>query len=353
MAPNPIILLVVLFLLPLSSSSLPPPHPIPAIIVFGDSTVDSGNNNYLVTLLKANFPPYGRDFPGGRPTGRFCNGRLVTDFISEALGLPPTVPPYLDPAYSIQDFAAGVSFASAGTGLDIATSQPFAVIPLMQEAELFKEYTVQLARDLGEEKARYIISEAAYIVSVGTNDFIENYFSMTTDRRKQFSLEEFGDYIIGVAAKFLTEIYSLGARKIAFSGLTPFGCLPVVRAANLLNNRECVEEFNEAAREFNVKLEEMIDRLDASLPGIKLRYTAVYDFLLYAIQHPRLYGFENAVEACCGTGEFEVGFLCNKWNPYTCEDADRHLFWDAVHPSEKLNAWLANLTLNTSLAEFL
>ena len=95
---------------------------VPAIIVFGDSTVDAGNNNVVSTLLKSNFRPYGRDFAGGRPTGRFSNGRIPPDFISEAFGLKPTVPAYLDPAYDIADFATGVCFASAGTGYDNATS---------------------------------------------------------------------------------------------------------------------------------------------------------------------------------------------------------------------------------------
>lgn len=95
---------------------------VPAIIVFGDSSVDSGNNNQLSTVLKSNFQPYGRDFYGGRPTGRFCNGRIPPDFISEAFGLKPFVPAYLDPMYNISDFVDGVNFASAGTGYDTATS---------------------------------------------------------------------------------------------------------------------------------------------------------------------------------------------------------------------------------------
>lgn len=95
---------------------------VPAIIVFGDSTVDSGNNNVISTVLKSNFEPYGRDFFGGQPTGRFSNGRIPPDFISEAFGLRPFVPAYLDPAYNISDFATGVCFASAGTGYDKETS---------------------------------------------------------------------------------------------------------------------------------------------------------------------------------------------------------------------------------------
>lgn len=95
---------------------------IPAIIVFGDSSVDAGNNNYIPTVARSNFEPYGRDFQGGRPTGRFSNGRITTDFISEIMGLKPSIPAYLDPAYNISDFATGVTFASAATGYDNATS---------------------------------------------------------------------------------------------------------------------------------------------------------------------------------------------------------------------------------------
>lgn len=95
---------------------------VPAIIVFGDSSVDSGNNNQISTILKSNFAPYGRDFEGGQPTGRFSNGRIVPDFISQAFGVKPTIPAYLDPRYTIKDFATGVCFASAGTGYDNATA---------------------------------------------------------------------------------------------------------------------------------------------------------------------------------------------------------------------------------------
>lgn len=52
---------------------------VPAIITFGDSAVDVGNNDYIHTLFKANYPPYGRDFVSHQPTGRFCNGKLATD----------------------------------------------------------------------------------------------------------------------------------------------------------------------------------------------------------------------------------------------------------------------------------
>jgi hypothetical protein len=120
------LLLLVHLLLWSTTSTATTGNKVPAIIVFGDSTVDAGNNNFIPTVAKGNFPPYGRDFDGGVATGRFSNGRLVTDFFSQAFELASSVPAYLDPGYTIDQLAQGVSFASGGTGLDDLT----AVIPV-------------------------------------------------------------------------------------------------------------------------------------------------------------------------------------------------------------------------------
>lgn len=54
---------------------------IPALILFGDSIMDTGTNNDLITAFKCNFPPYGRDFHGAQPTGRFSNGKVPSDLV--------------------------------------------------------------------------------------------------------------------------------------------------------------------------------------------------------------------------------------------------------------------------------
>jgi GDSL-like Lipase/Acylhydrolase len=51
-----------------------------AMFVFGDSLTDNGNNNYLNSIAKSNYYPYGIDFFEG-PTGRFSNGKTVIDGI--------------------------------------------------------------------------------------------------------------------------------------------------------------------------------------------------------------------------------------------------------------------------------
>lgn len=60
---------------------IPESQRFPALLVFGDSIVDPGNNNGMATPSRADYPPYGQDFPGGKVTGRFSNGKLATDFM--------------------------------------------------------------------------------------------------------------------------------------------------------------------------------------------------------------------------------------------------------------------------------
>ncbi|KAL3522591.1 hypothetical protein ACH5RR_015425 [Cinchona calisaya] len=50
--------------------------------IFGDSLVDNGNNNNINLLAKANYLPYGIDYPDG-PSGRFSNGKTTVDVIGE------------------------------------------------------------------------------------------------------------------------------------------------------------------------------------------------------------------------------------------------------------------------------
>ena len=76
-----LLILSMILSLPLTYGQL-----VPAPFLFGDSAVDVGNNNNLWTIVKANFPPYGRDFVNKTSTGRFSNGKLSTDFIGN---LPP------------------------------------------------------------------------------------------------------------------------------------------------------------------------------------------------------------------------------------------------------------------------
>nr|XP_048326021.1 GDSL esterase/lipase At5g45960 isoform X4 [Ziziphus jujuba var. spinosa] len=176
-----------------------------ALLVFGDSTVDSGNNNYVQTLFKSNFQPYGRDFINQRPTGRFTNGRLSTDYIASYMGIKEFVPPYLDPSLSIKEMMTGVSFASAGSGFDPLTSGLSNVIPIQKQLEYFKEYKKRLELAIGKQQAESHIEKAIFIISAGTNDFVVNYFTLPV-RRKTYTVSNYQQFIIQNLKDFVQDL---------------------------------------------------------------------------------------------------------------------------------------------------
>ncbi|GAB4847569.1 hypothetical protein Ancab_026631 [Ancistrocladus abbreviatus] len=165
---------------------------VPALIVFGDSIVDSGNNNYIDTVGKCNFPPYGRDFIGGKPTGRYSNGKVPSDLIAEGLGIKELVPPYLDPTLQIEDLLTGVNFASGAAGYDPISAQTWTVLSLTDQLELFREYEGKLKAAVGESRTSVIVSESVYLVAIGSNDISNTYYS-TPFRRPHYNISSYTD----------------------------------------------------------------------------------------------------------------------------------------------------------------
>ncbi|XP_042509633.1 GDSL esterase/lipase EXL3-like [Macadamia integrifolia] len=305
----------------------------PALFAFGDSYLDTGNNNNLPTVGKCNFPPYGKDFPGGIPTGRFCNGKISSDFIAEELGIKELLPAFLDPTLGPQDLLTGVCFASSGAGFDPITNNLTSVLSLPDQLKLFMEYKEKLKMIAGEERTRTIISESLYILSSGTNDFINTYFS-TPFRKFKYDIPSYVDFILGLASSFIQELYNMGARRIIILDIPPIGCLPSSRTIAGGKERNCAEKYNQAALVYNSKLPSLIDSLHKKLPQSKIVFVDIYKPVLDIIQNPNSFGFDEVRNGCCGTGNLEVAILCNPLVPVTCPDDSKNLFWDSIHPTE-------------------
>ncbi|KAG8389859.1 hypothetical protein BUALT_Bualt01G0022600 [Buddleja alternifolia] len=322
----------------------------PAVFAFGDSIVDQGNNNGIKTVVKCNFPPYGQDFEGGIPTGRFGNGKTPPDLIgtytythfytyyfisrnAQVLGIRDLIPAYLDPNLKAEDLPTGVSFASGASGYDPQTPQIVSVISLSDQLEQFKEYIGKLKGAVGEERTNHILSNGLHLVVAGTDDLANTYFTIGI-RRKQYDIPSYADLVVASASTFIQELYSLGARRIAVFGVPPIGCLPSQRtlAGGLV--RACSEEHNQAAQLLNAKLSSEIDSLAKRLTQSRVVYIDIYNPLLHLIQYPQNYGFEISDKGCCGTGNIEVSILCNKYSG-TCPDNSKYIFWDSYHPTEK------------------
>ncbi|KAG9446098.1 hypothetical protein H6P81_012226 [Aristolochia fimbriata] len=306
-----------------------------AVFVFGDSTVDPGNNNFLPTPLKSNFPPYGKDYPEQIPTGRFTDGKLVTDFLASYLGLKVEIPPYLNPTLSEEELLTGVSFASAGSGYDPLTAKISDVISIPKQLEYFKDYTTKRQLINGENHTQVLIQRSLFIISCGTNDFVDNYFSLPF-RRTTYSIQSYQLFLHNKLTDFLQELSGFGARTIVVVGVPPFGCLPLVRTLNPTNGFRqsgCVEPFNSVAKEYNDKLQQLVASMQTKFEG-RIVHADIYRSFADIIYTPHQFGFMESRRGCCGTGYLEFSFLCNS-KCAVCEDPTKYVFWDAIHPTEK------------------
>ncbi|KAE8700531.1 GDSL esterase/lipase [Hibiscus syriacus] len=311
---------------------------ITAGFVFGDSTVDPGNNNYVGTLFRSDFPPYGMDFKGQTPTGRFTNGKLTTDLVVSYIGIKEYLPPYLDPNLSIEELMTGVSFASAGTGFDPLTAQISSVISLPKQLEYFKEYKKRLQSAIGQKRMEAIVKEAVFLVSCGTNDFVVNYFTLPI-RRKNYTASAYQQFILQNLKQVLQDLWDEGARRITVTGLPPMGCLPAVITLNSKNailDRGCIEKFSRAAMEYNQMLQNELNSMKSRLAhlGAKIAYIDIFTPLVDMIQGLGKHDFDEVSYGCCGSGFLEAGFLCNP-KSFVCFDASKYVFFDSIHPTEK------------------
>jgi phospholipase/lecithinase/hemolysin len=226
------------------------------------------------------------------------------------------------------------------------------VLPLWKELDYFKEYAAKLRTFQGDDKAQETLSEALYIVSMGTNDFLENYYAVPSGHAAQYAAaSDYAGYLLGVAESFARKLHALGARKLDLNGLPPMGCLPLERHAA---TGACTEEYNAVARAFNAGLCDLVARLDAGLGGgARVVYGDVYGPVADVLADPAAYGFEDVGAGCCGTtGRFEMGYMCNEASLLTCPDAGKYAFWDAIHPTEHLHRFLADRKMNTTLYVF-
>ncbi|XP_058198762.1 GDSL esterase/lipase At2g30220-like [Rhododendron vialii] len=308
-----------------------------AILIFGDSLLDTGNNNFIPTVVKANHKPYGQDFPGKIPTGRFSNGKLVSDLLASALGIKETVPPFLDPNLPQDELRTGVCFASAGSGYDDMTTAMSGVIPVSKQTEYLKQYIEKLKGATGEAKASDIINGSLVLVTSGSNDVSINYFGGGA-RRLQFPLiGGYHDFLLQRVQAFVKELYNQGCRNVLIAGLPPLGCW----AAGFNMGGRCVDYSQ--SQSYNQKLVALLPQLQESLPGSKLAYADFYTPIYDMMNNPQKYGFTVTNTGCCG--------LCTQFTP-VCPNPSQYLLWDSVHPGEAAYRVVSKYLQDDALPKF-
>ncbi|KAG6383567.1 hypothetical protein SASPL_156675 [Salvia splendens] len=298
-----------------------------AIYAFGDSLLDPGNNNKLPTVCRANHKPYGLDFPGRNPTGRFTNGKLPGDMLVSAFRIKDVLPAYADSTVDVYGLLTGVSFASACSGYHDVTAAEVGVLNLDKQFRNFERAFVKMEERFGLPRATATVGNSLFIISAGSSDMIDNYYLLPTTRAK-YSLPAYHDMMLNNLDTLVKvrKLYKAGAKYLAIIGLPPLGCLPMdttvfsqsslspsaasQKNANLtgdLLRRECKAKHNKDATEYNAKLQVRVRRLMVAMPKLKAVYMDIFNPMMEMIDKPNQFGFKSTLEGCCGSGSVELG----------------------------------------------
>jgi phospholipase/lecithinase/hemolysin len=308
--------------------------PVPAIYVLGDSLADVGNNNHLPTILRADFPHNGIDFPGRKATGRFSNGKNSVDFLADNLGLA-SPPPYLALSKSSNaNYANGVNFASGGAGVLNSTNKD-QCISFDKQIDYISSVSASLAQSLGQAQAAAHLSKSLFAITIGSNDIIHYARSSSSSAATAGGAgdpsQQFVDALIQALTGQLQRLYDLGARKLVFLGTGPVGCCPSLR--ELSASKDCSAVANGVSVRYNAAAASLLGGMVARHPDM---HYALFDSsaaLLRFIDQPAAYGFAEARAACCGLGDMNAKIGCTPLSFY-CANRTSHVFWDFYHPTE-------------------
>ncbi|XP_022966841.1 GDSL esterase/lipase At3g26430-like [Cucurbita maxima] len=333
----------------------------PAIFNFGDSNSDTGG---LSALLWQAPPPNGMSYFHA-PAGRYCDGRLIVDFMAKSFGLP-YLSAYLNALGA--NFSHGANFATAASSIrpqTITLMQPGGVSPISLDVQYnefydFRRRSQTVRNRLGGFFKSLLPKEtsfgrALYTFDIGQNDLTSGYFSNMT-------VEQVRDYIPQVLHQFSTIVkwvHSQGGRFFWIHNTGPVGCLPYVLSRMPVSPSDydrygCAIPFNDLAQTFNCGLKKVVAELRAALPDATLTYVDVYSLKYTLVSQHKKHGFEFPLRTCCGHGgkyNFNVKLGCGGTKRVNgkdvligkaCKKPEVYVNWDGIHYTEAANKWIFN-----------
>ncbi|KAF3792324.1 GDSL esterase/lipase [Nymphaea thermarum] len=327
----PLFLLIVMVLLgfppltPLAAAPALPRGCFSKIFAFGDSYTDTGNTDSMTgpsAFQSVSNLPYGETF-FHRPTNRYSDGRLVVDFLAQALG-HPLLPPYLHSKEL--DRENGANFAYAGsTALDY-------------EFYVKNNVTFDLTNTSLQTQlhwfSSFLESSGGRAVDVGSALF----WSPTPPSEPS-------------RLRTPPTFSSKGAKYIVVQGLPLLGCLPLTMFLAPNDARDqfgCVKNGNARAYEHNSLLLTKIQALRAANPDAVIVFADYANAHRRILEHSQLFGFEEPISTCCGSGgpqNFDIAATCGSGETSmvtsqkakACANPRASIIWDGVHFTEAMN----------------
>jgi phospholipase/lecithinase/hemolysin len=306
-------------------------RPFDRIVVFGTSLSDPGNA-FLLTGQNVSAPDYGMSgpslltlipsYPYAAGRNHFSNGATWIEQLAAPIGLSWSVKPAF-----VQSIAGSSNYAVGGTR---ARDGVAGEVSLSQQVGNF-------LRDAGPQAS----SRSLYVMEMGGNDVRD---AIEGD---QAAIPQALAYL----GEAIVRLYSAGARKFLVWNVPNLGRAPAIRALDAYLHATqgipagaVIAGATAASMGYNGGLAQVLNGLEAALPGIDIVQFDSFATTEAIVSHPLRYGLQNATEACLAP----LTPL-----PSRCANPDRYLFWDGIHPTRAGHAIIAINAGKALIADFL
>ncbi|XP_006339667.1 GDSL esterase/lipase At4g01130-like [Solanum tuberosum] len=332
-----------------------------AIFNFGDSNTDTGG---FWAAFPAQAPPHGMTY-FNKPVGRATDGRVVVDFLAQALDLP-FLSPYLQSIGS--DYKHGANFATLAstvrlpqTSLFVTGVSPFSLEIQLRQMKEFKVKVDELPRK-GKSNLPFpnIFGKSLYTFYIGQNDFTGNLARLGIS-----GVKEFLPQVVSQIASTIKEIYALGGRTFWVLNLAPIGCYPAFLVQLPHNTSDidqfgCLISYNNAVVDYNNMLKAALAKTRKDLADANVVYVDTHTVLLELFQHPTSHGLRYGTKTCCGYGgglyNYNQQVFCGNTKQVNgktvtanaCKDPQNYVSWDGIHATDAANKLTADAILNGS-----
>lgn len=301
-----------------------------ALFVFGDSYADTGNHDPSDPFVNMSWrKPYGSTWPG-HPSGRYSDGRVLTDFIAAHMGIE-TPPAYrvvqneLKSHCNISDVKAacarGINFAYGGSGM----------FPTFGSQYLTISAQIDQLRAASREGLVSISNTSTALLVVAGND----YTAYGRLHPKEEGLYIFTHKVVSAIVASLEVLHDLGFTKLALTNLEPFGCFPAVTYPT--NYTKCNKTENQQSGFHNKLLASGISKLKAELPHAEIVILDLESAFSLSLQGGPFSHSRSQWKSCCeAKNKGGCGLVNAKGKPLyrVCSKPHKAFYWDFVHPTD-------------------
>ncbi len=284
-----------------SNDSATQPAKINKVVVFGDSVSDN-QNVYNATHWEM-------PSPHSYFLGRFTNGKVWNEYLTDNLGVP------------------NYNWAVGGAAAD-----DYYVIPgVVSQVQSYLDYM--------KSAPNYKPANSLFTVLVGANDLIS-----------------YGRTVASIVANEQTALQSLitsGAKNILVLNVPDLSASPKFSAEMGFKTPQERADLKANVEALNASVQALVTTLKSANPTVNIQLFNTWDLVNSMLNAPAQYGVTNTTQSCLDINDDNtLNYTQTQGLRTGCMNADAYLFWDLLHPTTRAHKVIADSVITLVRAKF-